>query len=80
MRALVLASLQRGFNPALAKDLIAAHDKLLGEFRKGDAEAALNIFVRFQEDTRLPKTYGAFLQEQRRLARAFENERVRWRT
>jgi DNA polymerase-3 subunit epsilon len=44
-----------------------------------DAEAALNIFVRFQEDTRLPKTYGAFLQEQRRLARAFENERVRWR-
>jgi DNA polymerase-3 subunit epsilon len=44
-----------------------------------DAEAALHIFVRFQEDTRLPKTYGAFLQEQRRLARAFENERVRWR-
>jgi DNA polymerase-3 subunit epsilon len=44
-----------------------------------DAEAALHVFVRFQEDTRLPKTYGAFLQEQRRLARAFENERVRWR-
>jgi DNA polymerase-3 subunit epsilon len=44
-----------------------------------DAEAALHVFVKFQEDTRLPKTYGAFLQEQRRLARAFENERVRWR-
>jgi DNA polymerase-3 subunit epsilon len=44
-----------------------------------DAEAALHVFVRFQQDTRLPKTYGAFLQEQRRLARAFENERVRWR-
>lgn len=44
-----------------------------------DAEAALNVFVRFQEDPRLPKTYGAFLQEQRRLARAFEQERVRWR-
>jgi DNA polymerase III subunit epsilon len=44
-----------------------------------DAEAALHVFIKFQEDTRLPKTYGAFLQEQRRLARAFENERVRWR-
>jgi DNA polymerase-3 subunit epsilon len=44
-----------------------------------DAEAALHIFVRFQEDSRLPKVYGAFLQEQRRLARAFEQERVRWR-
>jgi DNA polymerase III subunit epsilon len=44
-----------------------------------DAEAALNIFIRFQEDTRLPKNYGAFLNEQRRLGRAFEQERVRWR-
>ena len=44
-----------------------------------DAEAALNVFVRFQDDTRLPKNYGQFLNEQRRLARAFEQERVRWR-
>lgn len=44
-----------------------------------DAEAALNVFIKFQLDTRLPKTYGAFLNEQRRLARAFEQERVRWR-
>ena len=44
-----------------------------------DAEAALHVFIKFQEDSRLPKTYGAFLQEQRRLARAFETERVRWR-
>jgi len=44
-----------------------------------DAEAALNVFIKFQEDTRLPKNYGAFLNEQRRLARAFEQERVRWR-
>jgi hypothetical protein len=29
VRALVLASLQRGFNPAVAKDLVAAYDKLL---------------------------------------------------
>ena len=45
-----------------------------------DAEAALHVFIRFQGDSRLPKNYGAFLNEQRRLARAFENERVRWRT
>jgi DNA polymerase-3 subunit epsilon len=44
-----------------------------------DAEAALNVFIKFQADSRLPKAYGAFLNEQRRLARAFENERVRWR-
>jgi DNA polymerase-3 subunit epsilon len=44
-----------------------------------DAEAALNIFIKFQEDSRLPKQYGAFLNEQRRLSRAFEQERVRWR-
>jgi DNA polymerase III subunit epsilon len=44
-----------------------------------DAEAALHIFIKFQEDTRLPKAYGAFLNEQRRLSRAFEQERVRWR-
>lgn len=44
-----------------------------------DAEAALHVFMKFQQDSRLPKSYGAFLQEQRRLARAFENERIRWR-
>ena len=42
-----------------------------------DAEAALNVFVRFQEDARVPKTYGALLQEQRRLARMFDVDR-RW--
>jgi len=44
-----------------------------------DAEAALHVFIKFQDDSRLPKNYGAFLNEQRRLARAFETERVRWR-
>ncbi|HEY6081678.1 MAG TPA: 3'-5' exonuclease [Polyangiaceae bacterium] len=43
-----------------------------------DAEAALNVFLKFQDDSRIPKTYGALLQEQRRLSRSFENER-RWR-
>jgi hypothetical protein len=46
----VLDSLERGFDPAVAKDLIATHDKLLGEFRKGDAEAALNAAGLFAEN------------------------------
>jgi DNA polymerase-3 subunit epsilon len=44
-----------------------------------DAEAALNVFVKFLEDTRVPRTYGALLQEQRRLARLFDVDR-KWRT
>jgi hypothetical protein len=51
VRALVLASLQRAFNPSVANDLVASHDKLLGEFRKGDAEAALNAAGKFVEHT-----------------------------
>jgi hypothetical protein len=49
VRALVLASMQRGFDPAVATDLVAAHDKMLGEFRKGDAEATLNAAGKFVE-------------------------------
>lgn len=49
MRALVLASLERGLDPGVAQDLVAAHDKLIGEFRKGDAEAALNAAGKFVE-------------------------------
>ncbi len=45
-----------------------------------DAETALQVFLRFREDTRVPKIYGALLQEQRRLARAFDQERMRWRS
>ena len=44
-----------------------------------DAEAALAVLSAFSTDTRVPKTYGAFIQEQRRLARQFEEERARWR-
>jgi DNA polymerase-3 subunit epsilon len=44
-----------------------------------DAEAALNVFVRFTEDTRVPRSYGALLQEQRRLSRLFDVDR-KWRT
>lgn len=44
-----------------------------------DAEAALAVLSAFSADARVPKTYGAFIQEQRRLGRQFEEERARWR-
>ena len=44
-----------------------------------DAEAALRVFVAFSADTRMPRTYGALLQEQRRLARIFDDENRIWR-
>ncbi len=44
-----------------------------------DAEAAVRVLAAFADDVRVPKTYAAFLQEQRRLGRIFEEERVRWR-
>jgi DNA polymerase-3 subunit epsilon len=43
-----------------------------------DAAAALQVLLRFEQDPRMPATYAALLQEQQRLARAFE-ERRRWR-
>lgn len=45
-----------------------------------DAEAAVRVLAAFAQDIRVPKTYAAFLQEQRRLGRIFEEERVRWRS
>jgi DNA polymerase-3 subunit epsilon len=44
-----------------------------------DAEATLHVFAAFMNDARVPKAYGALIQEQRRLARAFEDERGYWR-
>jgi DNA polymerase-3 subunit epsilon len=44
-----------------------------------DAEATLHVFAAFSSDPRVPKAYGALIQEQRRLARAFEDERGYWR-
>ncbi|HEY3233213.1 MAG TPA: 3'-5' exonuclease, partial [Polyangiaceae bacterium] len=44
-----------------------------------DAEATLQVFSAFLTDTRVPKTYAALIQEQRRLARQFDEEKVRWR-
>jgi DNA polymerase-3 subunit epsilon len=46
---------------------------------RDDAEAALQVMGSFLGELRVPNTYGAFIQEQRRLARAFAHERRRWR-
>ena len=43
-----------------------------------DAEATLRVLAAFSTDMRVPKTYAAFLAEQRRLARLFVDDR-RWR-
>jgi DNA polymerase-3 subunit epsilon len=45
-----------------------------------DAEAALKVLLALARDVRLPRTYGALVQEQRRLALAQADERrLRWR-
>ena len=44
-----------------------------------DAAATLEVLSVFRADSRVPKTYGAFVQEQRRLSRLFDGERQRWR-
>jgi DNA polymerase-3 subunit epsilon len=44
-----------------------------------DAEAALRVLYALATDTRIPQAYGAFAQEQRRLAQIHADERRRWR-
>lgn len=44
-----------------------------------DAEAALRVLYAFGKDPRLPKSYAALLQEQRRLSRQFDEARRFWR-
>lgn len=44
-----------------------------------DAEASARVMAAFLNDARVPHPYGAFIKEQRRLARRWEFERVRWR-
>ena len=44
-----------------------------------DAEAALLVMLAFISDVRVPRTYGAFMQEQRRLARLHDDDRRVWR-
>jgi DNA polymerase-3 subunit epsilon len=45
-----------------------------------DAIATLEVLGAFRRDPRVPRTYGAFVQEQRRLSRVFDGDRQqRWR-
>jgi len=43
------------------------------------AEAALHVMLAFASDVRVPRTYGAFMQEQRRLGRIHDDDRRIWR-
>lgn len=45
-----------------------------------DAEAAAQVLASFLGDARVPQVYGAFIQEQRRLARLQGEERAHWRS
>ncbi len=45
-----------------------------------DAEAALRVLYALAVDARIPRLYGAFVQEQRRLAQIHADERRRWRS
>lgn len=44
-----------------------------------DAEAAMSVLSVFLQDARVPKTYAAFINEQRRLARLHAEDRQFWR-
>lgn len=44
-----------------------------------DAEAALKVLYALGKDPRVPKTYGALIQEQRRLGRLHDEARRFWR-
>lgn len=44
-----------------------------------DAEASLQVMAAFVQDPRVPRPYGAFMKEQRRLSRRWEFERPQWR-
>jgi DNA polymerase-3 subunit epsilon len=44
-----------------------------------DAKAAMLVLYRLGNDTRVPRTYGALVQEQRRLSHLQADERRRWR-
>lgn len=45
-----------------------------------DAEAAVLVMASMMSDPQIPRSYGAFIQEQRRLARLQQEERSRWRS
>lgn len=57
----------------LGIELAQAHRAL------ADAEATVQMLGAMLEDVRVPRTYAAFMREQRRLGRIFAEERAVWR-
>jgi hypothetical protein len=51
VRGLILASLERSFGASLASDLVSVHEKLVTEYRRGNAEGALVAAGKFVEHT-----------------------------
>ncbi len=47
---------------------------------KDDAEAALRVMYALGRDARIPRAYGALVQEQRRLSQAQADQRRMWRS
>jgi DNA polymerase-3 subunit epsilon len=45
-----------------------------------DAEAALRVMYALGKDVRIPRAYGALVQEQRRLSQAQADQRRMWRS
>lgn len=68
-----------------SKSLTAVAERLnieIGQAHRAtdDAEAAGHVMQRFFKEPDLPKGYGAFVQEQRRLARQQRDARPHWRS
>lgn len=49
LRDIILNNLKSAIHPSIVDDLVAQYEKLIAEYRKGDAEAALNASGKFVE-------------------------------
>jgi DNA polymerase III epsilon subunit-like protein len=68
-----------------SKSLSAVAERLgieIGQAHRAadDAHAAGRVLLAFMGDSRVPASYGAFVQEQRRLGRLHREERQFWKT
>ncbi|MCC6215674.1 MAG: 3'-5' exonuclease [Polyangiaceae bacterium] len=73
--------LQRNERSRALGDVCARLGIELGQAHRAadDCVAALRVFDALRADERVPRTYAAFVREQRRLAQRFEAERKTWR-
>lgn len=74
--------LQQGERSRALGDVVARLGIALDNAHRAtaDAEAALRVLMTFGRDVRVPRSYGAFVQEQRRLAMAqADARRQKWR-